>query len=149
MQHVEEGGDSIASRLTDFSFLNKSLIEKHGGILLLLAVLIAAGFLSFGFLLGRHAWDIKSHFDKLVLSCTCLFTPATRTTELAVSTRVAGVKWKSHLDSNLIAASQVGVANLRVGQLKRWLVLNAKGDFGLGEFGFAPIPASKGVLLVF
>lgn len=65
---------------------------------------------------------------------------------MAVGARVISVRG-SKLDSDFVAASQVRIGYLRVGNLKRRLVLDVEYKLGLGEFGLAPVPASQSMLL--
>lgn len=65
---------------------------------------------------------------------------------MAVGARVIGVGG-GKLDGDFVAAGQVRVGHLRVGDLEGGLVLDVENQLGLGEFRLAPVPASQGVFL--
>lgn len=147
MKDLEEGRDGIAGHLSDLSLLNQGLIEECRCVLLFLSsATIAVTILSDVFD-GRHTWDVESHLDQLISTSASLLALASRAAEVAVSTGIAAVLWQRHLYSHLVPARQVGVSDLRVGQLERRLVLHAERELILCEVGLAPIPAPQGMLL--
>lgn len=148
MQNIEEGGDSITSRLTNLCLLNQRLVEERRGILLLLLAGVATGVLALGLLLGRHTGNVKPHLDELILARTGLFALATRTAQLAIGAGVIGVEGQRQLYCDFISTSQVGISNLRVGHLESRTVLDVEDNFGLGKLGLAPVPPPQRMFLV-
>lgn len=142
MQNIQKGGNGITGHLANLRLLHQRLVEERCSIFLgrLLLLVAALTFLAVGLLLGCGAWHIEAHLDKLVLTSSSLFA-------LSVCHRaVVAILRQRHLHGDFVAASQVGVANLRVGELERGAVLYVERDFGLGEFGLAPVPAAQSVL---
>ena len=147
MKHIEERGDSITSSLSDFSLFDESLVEECGGILLLGLFVLSIIAISL-FLGGDGTRDVETHFDELIPASTGLLPLSTSTTKLAVGACIVGVLRQGHLDSDLIATGQIGVAYFGVWELESGLVLHAKGNLGLGKVGLAPIPATNGMFFV-
>ena len=149
MEDVEECRNSIASHLANLGLVHEGIVKQRCGILLLFAAArVTASILSIGLLLGRHAGDVEAHLDELIPPTASLLPLAPGTTEVAIRAGVLGVDRQRHLDSDLIAPSQVGVANLRVRDLECGSILDVEGELGLGEVGLAPVPPPQGVLLV-
>lgn len=65
VENVQEGGDSITSRLANLGLVNQGLIKESGSILFRLPVL-AVGVLAFRLLTGRGTGDVETHLDELV-----------------------------------------------------------------------------------
>lgn len=147
MQNLEEGGDSIASHLSNLGLLNEGLVEERRRILLLLASTTIAVAVFPAVLDGRHARDVEAHLHELIPSSTCLLALPPCAAQVAVGAGVAAVLRQRHLYSNLVPTRQVRVPNLRVRQLKGGLVLHAEGELVLLEVGLSPVPAPQGVLL--
>lgn len=147
MEHIQERRNGIAGCLSNLCLLNQSVVEDGGCALFLLSH-VAASVLTLGLLSRRHTRDVEAHLDELVLASTGLLALPTCAAQVTIRAGVVDVVWQRHLDGDLIPASQVGVANLRVGQLEGGPVLDAEGELRLGELGLAPVPAAQGVLLV-
>lgn len=148
MQNIQEGGNGIASRLANLSLVDERLIEEGSRIFDLLAVL-AACVLTLRLLAGSGSGDVEAHLDELITASGGLGALCASATQLGVGTSVGGGgRGQGHLDSDLVSTGKVGVANVRVGQLKGRAVLDAKGELRFGELGLAPVPAAKGVFLV-
>lgn len=71
MENVEEGGNGIASRLSNLRLLDEGVVEDGGSALLLL-VGIAAGIFALGLFSRRHTRHVEAHLDELVLASSCL-----------------------------------------------------------------------------
>lgn len=148
MQNIEKGGDGITSHFTDFGLFYQSLVELRRGILLLLFWLTTFGLFAVSLLLGGgNTWNVEAHLDELVFSSGRLLAFGVNAV-FGFRSSVVAILRQGHLDGDLVAASQVGVANLGVGQLKRRAVLHAECDFRLCKLGLAPVPAAQGVLLL-
>lgn len=63
---------------------------------------------------------------------------------MAVRPRIIFVGGRE-FNRDLVAACQVGIRNLGVWNLERWLVLYVEDKLGLAKLGLAPVPASEGV----
>lgn len=129
MQDIEEGGDSIARHLADFRLLNEGLVEEGGGVLLL-AIVAGGVFTTLGLHLGGGAGNIEAHLDELVAAGAGLFALSAGAA-LASRARVVGVLRQRQFDGDLIAACEVRVGNLRIGNLKGGLVLDVEDELGL------------------
>ena len=131
MQDVEEGGDSIASRLANLRLLEQGVVEKRGGILLLLASIATCVFTLRLLLCCRHARDVETHLHELILACAGLLALAAGATKVSIGASIVGVLRQRHLHGNLVPSRQIGVANLRVWDLESRSVLHTEGDLGL------------------
>jgi hypothetical protein len=147
MQNVEEGGDGIASRLANLGLFDEGIVEEGRGVGLVLGAGVTPSVFTVSLLLGRRAGNIEAHLDELVLAGAGLLAFAPRAAKVAIGAGVVVALRQGHFDSNLIAAGQVGVANLRVRYLEGWAVLNAEGELSLRKLGLAPVPAAQRVLL--
>lgn len=131
MQDIEEGGDGIASRLTNLRLLNQRLVEERSGILLLLLAGVAAGVFALRLLLCCHAGDVESHLDELVLARAGFLALATRTAQLAIGAGVVGIDRQRQLHGDLVSTGQVCVSNLGIWHLKGRPVLHIEDELGL------------------
>ena len=144
MQHIQKGGNGVARRLANIGLLHKSVVEERDGVLFLL-IGVAASLAALGLLSCRCAGDVESHLHHLVFPGCGLFPVLLRCAILSVG---LGTVVYSELDGDFVATRQVGVGDLRVGNLKGWSVLDVERELRLSEFGLAPVPSSEGVLLV-
>jgi hypothetical protein len=144
MQHIQKRGDRIAGRLADFCLLNESVVKESDGVLLLL-VRVAPRLASLGLLPCRRARNVEPHLHELVSPRRCLLALAWCRAVLAV--RLASLAYRE-LDGDLVAAGEVRVADLRVGDLEGGAVLHVERQLGLLELSLAPVPAAQRVFLV-
>lgn len=144
MQDIQEGGDRIASRLTDLRLLNQSIVEERDGALLFL-VHAAPSIAAFGFFPRRCAGNVEPHLRELVSPGRGL--PALPWCGTILAVGLARVSDRE-FDSDFVATRKVGVGYLRVGDFERGTVLHVERDLSLAELGLAPIPAAQRVFLV-
>jgi hypothetical protein len=148
MENVEECCDGIASHLANLGLVHEGIVKQRSGVLLLLTARITTSIFTIGVLLRRYARNVEAHLDQLISAGASLLSLAPGATKVAICAGIVGVDGQSHFDSNLIATSQVGVANLRIRDLESRAILDVECELGLGEFGLAPIPTPQGMLFV-
>jgi hypothetical protein len=146
VENVQECSKGIAGHFTDLGLVHQGLVEEVGSILLLrifLIFLLAFGTLRL-LLLHGSSWNVEAHFHKFISSRSSLATPVLcAASRLGIAVPIGGRERELHRD--LVLSSQIGIRDFGVRDLEGGSVLHVKGQFGLGEFCFAPIPSSQGV----
>lgn len=149
VKNVQECSKGIAGHFTDLGLVHQGLVEEVGSILLLhlfLIFLLAFGALGTFRLLLLHgsSWNVEAHFHEFISSRSSLATPVLcAASRLAITVPIGGRERELHRD--LVLSSQIGIRDFGVRDLESGSVLHVKGQFGLGEFCFAPIPSSQGM----
>jgi len=138
MENIQKGGDRVTSRLANLRLLNKSVVEKGYGVLLLL-IGVTSSLAAFGFLPRGRARNVKPHLNKLILASRS-FLSLSSCSILSVGLAAFA---NGKLDSDLIATSKVGIRYLGVRDLERRSVLYVEGKLGFAELCLAPVPAAK------